>query len=85
MKVDTVIALLASLRMAEEAALAAGEARIAQIDAVMRGLSLEKAGERCPVCGSEQLANADTQAGRARVCAVCGHSFALDPLPEDPQ
>ena len=85
MKLDQVVALLASLRMAEEAALAAGEARISQIDAVMRGLSLEKAGERCPVCQSETLANADTQAGRARVCAVCGHSFALDDIPEDNQ
>lgn len=85
MKPDTVIALLAAIRMAEEAAMAAGEARIAQIDAVMRGLSPEKAAERCPVCGCEDLANADTHAGRARLCAVCGHSFALDPLPEDPQ
>ena len=85
MNLDQVVALLAAIRMAEEAAMAAGEARIAQIDAVMRGLSREKAAERCPVCGCEDLANADTQAGRARVCAVCGHSFALDPLPEDPK
>lgn len=78
---DQIVALLASLRMAEEASIAGAEARIAQIDAVMRGFSNEQAAIRCPVCRSTDLANADTHAGMFRVCNVCTHSFALEQEP----
>lgn len=77
MKPDQIMALLASLRMSIEAQMAANEALLAQVDAVMRGFSSEAA-LRCPVCRSEDLANADTQAGPARVCNLCAHSFALE-------
>lgn len=77
MKPDQIVALLASLRMAEEAGIASAEARIAQIDAVMRGFSNQQAAIRCPVCGSEDLANADTHGGRVRICRLCDHAFNL--------
>lgn len=78
MREDQVVALLASIRMAEEAALIAGEARIAQIDAVMRGFAT--ATPRCPACGSEDLANASTHGGNAgdRICKRCEHPFTLE-------
>lgn len=78
MREDQVVALLASLRMAEEAALLAGEARISQIDAVMRGFAAGP--DRCPVCGSQELANASTHGGNAgdRICKRCEHPFTLE-------
>lgn len=78
MREDQMVALLASLRAAEEAALMAGEARIAQIDAVMRGFAT--AAPRCPVCASEDLADASTHGSNRgdRICKRCSHAFTLE-------
>lgn len=75
---DQTVALLASLRASIEAVMAQCDALLIQVDAVMRGYSNQAAAITCPVCGSEDLANADTHAGRARVCNVCTHSFRLE-------
>lgn len=78
MREDQIVALLASLRAAEEAALLAGEARISQIDAVMRGFAT--AAPRCPLCGCEDLADASTHGSNRgdRICKRCSHSFTLE-------
>lgn len=79
MKSAHIIGFLAAMREQQVAVVAQAEAQIVQIDALVAMLSTEDR-PRCPMCGSEDLADATTHSGNRgdRVCKACTHPFTLE-------